>query len=82
MTWVVRILCFIVLYVGWQFIFAPFKSLLELIPIIGRIVGWGTWLFGLVCRPFRHDKLCFATHSHAFVCCHTPAFVSSNQQKY
>ena len=44
LTWVLRVVGFIVMLIGFQLIFAPLSVFADVLPILGSIVGVGTGL--------------------------------------
>jgi len=48
LTWVLRLVGVVVMFLGWLIIFNPFKVLADVLPFIGSIVGFGTGLLAAV----------------------------------
>jgi len=48
LTWVLRLVGVVVMFLGWQIIFNPFKVLADVVPFIGSIMGFGTGLLAAV----------------------------------
>jgi hypothetical protein len=44
LTWILRLVGVVVMFLGWLIIFNPLKVLADLVPFIGSIVGFGTGL--------------------------------------
>jgi hypothetical protein len=44
LTWILRVVGFIVMLVGWNMIFRPLSVLADVLPLLGSIVGAGTGL--------------------------------------
>lgn len=53
MTWIIRLVCFFMMFTGLKMVFAPLAALGKVIPILGTIVGGATsvvaFLIALVC---------------------------------
>lgn len=42
MTWILRLIGFVVMFVGFKMIFAPLEVLADVLPFLGNLVGYGT----------------------------------------
>jgi uncharacterized membrane protein (DUF485 family) len=42
LTWILRLVGVVVMFLGWLIIFNPLKVLADVVPFIGSIVGFGT----------------------------------------
>lgn len=48
LTWILRLVGIVVMFLGWAIIFNPLKVLADVVPFIGSIVGFGTGLLAAV----------------------------------
>jgi hypothetical protein len=48
LTWILRLVGVVVMFIGWALIFNPLKVLADVVPFIGSIVGFGTGLLAAV----------------------------------
>jgi len=42
LTWILRLVGIVVMFIGWALVFNPLKVLADVLPILGSIVGFGT----------------------------------------
>lgn len=46
--WIIRIIIFVVMYIGWVLLFRPFVVFADILPIFGDVLGFGTGLAALL----------------------------------
>lgn len=48
MTWLLRLLGFVIMFVGFKMIFAPLEVLADVLPFLGNLVGYGTGFIAFI----------------------------------
>ncbi len=49
MTWIIRVVGFLFIAIGFGLMFGPFVTMADVVPFIGSIVGAGTFIAAIVC---------------------------------